>query len=135
MEQKPVVAEGYVPKPEGKKNKILFVCKNNQYESHALEQFFRANWPEDEYRSAGVEQYMTKLKNKRFISDEDLDWADLIVFSMPADYAKAEEIFGQEKLLNKDSCVIGTNCGVYDRGERGKAYLLRVKEMLTRFGY
>lgn len=61
--------------------KILFICTSNRDRSPSLEKYFRAVYPQHKYRSAGINKYFCGEKKTHYLIQEDVDWADLIVFA------------------------------------------------------
>lgn len=59
--------------------KILFVCTSNKDRSPALEKYFRDNHPENEYRSAGINNYFTEQHHTHLLTQEDIVWADMVI--------------------------------------------------------
>lgn len=59
--------------------KILFVCTSNKDRSPALEKYFTDNYPEHEFKSAGVNKYFTGKHGTHYLTVEDILWADLLV--------------------------------------------------------
>jgi predicted protein tyrosine phosphatase len=59
-------------------NKILFVCSANKDRSKTAEDHFAGQFPHLEFMSAGTNQKLCEQYGTNFVSDELLDWADLI---------------------------------------------------------
>lgn len=116
--------------------KILFVCTSNKDRSPALEQFFTQSWGKHEYRSAGVNRYFTSKKQTHYLTQEDLDWADLIVCSEQIHLDVIHRDFQLIKDANKkftqidEYCVV-LNCGDYKQGQVGEDYLLKAENKLV----
>ena len=55
---------------------ILFICTSNKDRSPALEAYFRDNYPQHEFRSAGINKYFCEKKGTHYITMEDLEWVD-----------------------------------------------------------
>lgn len=72
---------------------VLFVCTSNKDRSPALEKHFRAILPKHQYRSAGINKYHTRRKNTRYLENDDVEWADLIVCAEHIHSQKIEERF------------------------------------------
>jgi predicted protein tyrosine phosphatase len=100
---------------------ILFVCTSQKDRSPCLEKHFREKHPQHEYRSAGVNKYHTSRKGTHYLTQEDIEWADLIVYA--EDIHRA--IVGRDFALpdrHEMICAI-LNCGEYERGSVGAEYL------------
>lgn len=61
--------------------KIIFICTSNRDRSPALVNYFKEVYPENEYRSAGINDYFCSKHGTHLVTQEDLDWADLIVYA------------------------------------------------------
>ncbi len=100
---------------------ILFVCTSQKDRSPCLERHFRKKFPLHEYRSAGINKYHTTKKGTHYITQEDIDWADLIVYAEDIHRKVVGENFtlaGKHEMI----CAI-LNCGSYTRGSVGEEYL------------
>lgn len=117
--------------------KILFVCTSNKDRSPALEEYFKATQPENEYRSAGINEYFCKKKGTHLIIEDDLIWADLVIY--------AEDIHKkiiQEKIISPSTSFppstyvhkyLILNCGEYKQGCIGDDYILKAEEKVKTF--
>src|SRR3990167_3615231 len=124
--------------------KVIFICTSNKDRSPALEKYFSAVYPQHEYRSAGINKYFTS--QKYYLKQEDLDWADLVVFAEDMHYLVTMKNFSLSKHI-KFGEKIGKshippmifsytilNCGEYkreissieeSRANEGGLYLVR----------
>lgn len=110
---------------------VLFVCTSNKDRSPALEKFFEENYSMHNYRSAGVNRYHTKKKGTHYLTSQDINWADLIVY--------AEEIHRQIVTSKfKDAglgrvATIALNLGEYTKGDINQDYLYKAYYKLKKF--
>ena len=108
---------------------ILFICTSNKDRSVALEQYFKANYPDNEYRSAGINKYFTSQKGTHYLTNEDIEWANLIIC--------AEDIHKQITIKNfnssKNKPIITLNLGEYKQGQIGEDYLIKAEEKILQF--
>lgn len=128
---------------------ILFVCTSCKDRSPALVQYFSATAPNNYYRCAGVNKYFCTQKGTHYLTEEDVEWADTIVFAEPVH----KEIFNRDFPKYKAICVgdsyrilnklptallycqwIILSCGEYTQGAVGDDYLmkadLKIKELI-----
>lgn len=110
--------------------KILFICTSNQDRSPALEQFFKDNYPQNEYRSAGVNKYFTTKKATHYLTAEDIEWAELIVYAEDIHYRVADRDFKETKVGFKDCITL--NLGEYKQGQIGEDYLLKAEDKIKK---
>lgn len=89
--------------------KCIFICTSNKDLSVALENYFREVYPENEYKSAGINSYFCKLHGTHLITKEDLDWADLVVYAENIHFHYVISKYGS---VSKRQDVI-LNCGEY----------------------
>ncbi len=59
---------------------VLFVCTSNKDRSPALEKYFRDKYPNNEYRSAGINSYFCLTKGTHYLAQADVEWTNFIVF-------------------------------------------------------
>jgi len=102
---------------------VLFICTSNKDRSPALEEFFKHHFPNNSYRSAGVNKYFTAKKGTHYLTIEDIEWANLIVYAEPIHYTIADRDFKATKVGFKDCLTL--NLGEYTQGHVGEDYLLR----------
>lgn len=139
--------------------KILFICTSNTDRSPALEKYFSSVYPQHEYRSAGINKYFCTQKGTHYLTQDDIDWTDLIVFAEHIHLKVTANNYGflghlydeyENSLLisgNKnypDSYIITDtkksltvlNCGNYQKGVLSDDYLtcaeLKLKNILTK---
>lgn len=111
------------------KLKIIFICTSNKDRSVALEKFFREKYPQNEYRSAGINKYFTTVKGTHYLTEEDVAWVDLMVFAETIHHAITHKRFLDMGL--KKSIIL--NCGEYEQGNVGEDYLLKAEEKLKKY--
>lgn len=111
--------------------KILFLCTSNKDRSPALEKYFRATHPENEYKSAGINKYFTSQNKTHLVCEEDIVWADVVV---AAELIHASKIILQfQKLLSeKKYAVIILDLGEFSEDSR-ENYLLAADEKITKY--
>lgn len=100
---------------------ILFVCTSNQDRSPALEKYFRIRLPHNEYRSAGINKYFTEKKGTHYLTEEDIEWADLIVFAEKIHLQIAQQKF---KPFSPNQAFLILELGDYTKGNINNAYLI-----------
>ena len=104
---------------------ICYICSSNKDRSPALERYFKEVYPLHSYRSAGVNKYFTTKNNTTYLSQEALDWADLIVFAEPIHHQVASKNF---ELGDKQYIVL--SCGEFAQGCLNDDYLTKAEEIL-----
>lgn len=109
--------------------RILFVCTSNKDRSPALESFFKENHPEHLYRSAGVNKYFTDKKQTHYITQEDIDWSELIVFAEMIHCTVTQNNF---KLDVSKKHLITLGYGEYKQGCVGEDYLLKAENYIIK---
>ena len=114
-----------------KKLKVLFICTSNQDRSVSLENYFRDNYPQHDYRSAGVNKYFTSKKGTHYLTAEDIEWAELIVYAEEIHYVVANRDFTATGVWLKDS--LNLNLGEYKQGQIGEDYLLKAESKLKNY--
>lgn len=105
--------------------RILIICTSNRDRSPALEQYFRANYPQHEYRSAGVNKYFCEKHGTHYLTQEDIDWSDMIVFA-----ENIHKVLTINKHIIPHLNWISLNLGNYQQGCIGEDYLLKAEEKL-----
>lgn len=108
--------------------KILFICTSNSDRSIALAEYFSVNYPNHEYRSAGINKYFTGKKGTHYLTQEDIEWADLVVF---AEQIHSFITFNKFTVLHKDRTTL--SLGEYKQGNIAEDYLTRAEEHLKRY--
>jgi predicted protein tyrosine phosphatase len=108
--------------------KVLFICTSNKDRSPALERYFRENYPQHEYRSAGVNRYFCWKRGTHYLTVEDIGWADLFVFAEDCHHKVAVRDFWEEALAGKYIEIL--SLGEYSEGCLGEDYLVRAEELL-----
>lgn len=122
-------------------SKIIFICTSNKDRSVSLEKYFRAVYPQHEYRSAGINKYFCTTKGTHYLSQEDLDWADWVVFAEDIhfdvtvrNFSLSKHRFIGEKIGKSHPPIISNytilNCGEYKQGCVGDDYILKAEEKL-----
>jgi len=110
---------------------ILFICTSNKDRSPALVDYFKDNYPEHSYRSAGVNKYFTAKKGTHYLTCEDIKWADLIVYAEDIHYIVADRDFYDSQAEVKDNITLGL--GEYKQGQIGEDYLLKADLKLREY--
>lgn len=101
--------------------KIIFICTSNADRSVALERYFREKYPQHEYRSAGINEYHTTKKGTHLVNQDDVDWADLIVYAEDVHRDKISKWVS----VPADRNFIVLNSGKYEKGNVSAEYLLK----------
>jgi predicted protein tyrosine phosphatase len=132
---------------EVKSKNILFICTSNKDRSPALQQYFEHIAPIHNYKSAGINKYFTSQKGTHLIDENDIHWADVLVFAedvhlkvvserFKASYNNDKIIFDvkyQDKnipQIGKSCKYIVLNCGDYTQGAIGEDYLTKAEIVL-----
>lgn len=112
--------------------RMLIVCTSNKDRSPALEKYLKEAYPNNEYRSAGINKYFCESKGTHYITQEDIDWCDLIVYAEDVHKEVIEMKFPSVKLeaMNKLKQSIILNCGEYTQGCIGEDWLTKAEEKL-----
>lgn len=110
---------------------ILFVCTSNKDRSPALEQYFKEKYPNNEYKSAGVNRYFTSKKETHYLTIEDIAWAELIVFAEDIHHTIVHRDFKESRIGWR--CSITLNLGEYKQGQIEKSYLLSAENKLRNY--
>jgi predicted protein tyrosine phosphatase len=122
--------------------KILFVCTSGKDRSPALAEYFSATYPQHEYRSAGVNKYFTTKKGTHYLTIEDIEWANFIVYAEDihakitnAKYLSTSYVFNgcidykiSNSVVRKHYIIL--NLGEYTQGQIGEDYLLKAEEII-----
>lgn len=108
--------------------RILFICTSNKDRSPALEEYFKIVYPENKYRSAGVNKYFTTKKGTHYLTAEDIEWAELIVYAEDIHYALMSRDFPNVEIGNRERIVL--RLGEYKQGQVGEDYLLKAEIIL-----
>ena len=132
-------------------NRTLFVCTSNFDRSPALEKYFSDNYPQHEFRSAGINKYFCGHKGTHLIDMDDLRWANIIVWCEDIHFRIVSERFDlwRENTGNNRGTLFYTdhdsrfykdekyyfqevtlNLGTYEQGCIGEDYLTRAEEKL-----
>lgn len=128
---------------------VLMVCTSNKDRSPALENYFKETHPNYEYRSAGINKYFCEKKGTHLINEDDIIWADLLVFAEDVHlkvvcerykahtpipngsrHDRGSISFDDEK-VKKDLKFIVLNCGDYKQGCIGEDYLTKAEMALS----
>lgn len=110
---------------------ILFLCTSNKDRSPVLEQYFCANYPKHSYRSAGINKYFCEKKKTHYLTDEDIQWADLIVYAENIHLEVIQKKFSVPTKHLVNGVIL--NCGEYSQGCIGEDYLTKAEEKLKPF--
>jgi predicted protein tyrosine phosphatase len=108
--------------------KVLFICTSNKDRSPALERYFRENYPQHEYRSAGVNRYFCKKHGTHYLTQEDWEWSELRVFAEKHHIDIAMRDFWEKAMAGKYIKIL--SLGEYKEGCIGEDYLVRAEELL-----
>jgi predicted protein tyrosine phosphatase len=120
--------------------KIIFVCTSNESRSIALEKYFGEVYPNNEYRSAGINKFYCEKKGTRLITDDDIEWCDILVFAEDVHLKVVKERFNA-RTTNIGSIIFSEkhskeytvlNCGDYQQGCIGEDYLTKAEEKIKR---
>ncbi len=103
--------------------KILFVCAANRDRSPALEKHFKEYLPQHEYKSAGVSQWRTSKFRTHYLTSEDINWSDLIVYAENVHIDIAIKKFGISIISSRLN--IPLNLGEYRKDELNSDYILK----------
>lgn len=107
---------------------ILFICTSNKDRSPALEKYYRDKYPENSYRSAGINKYFTSKKQTHYLTQDDVDWSDVIVFAEYIHYNVTNEKFD---ICDKQHIIL--NLGKYSRGLENCDYLKNSEKILENY--
>lgn len=98
---------------------ILFVCTSNKDRSPALHKYFLMNYPAHTYKSAGVNRYFTGKHKTTYLTQETVNWADLIVLAEDIHYAIVKRDFTpvtqQQEAFWKGKKIIVLNLGDFKK--------------------
>lgn len=75
---------------------LLFICSSNKDRSRTAEDVFRAEHPEHEYKSAGINRYRTTKYGTKMVDVELCKWADRIICMEDIHKIKVIEYCGAE---------------------------------------
>lgn len=106
---------------------ILFICTTAKDRSPALVKYFSANYPQHEYKCAGINNYLCKEHCTHLLTQEDVDWAHLIVCAEKIHYDKALNYMFRS---DNEQQIVLLACGEYKAGEINEGYLQRAEEKL-----
>jgi predicted protein tyrosine phosphatase len=104
--------------------KILFICTSNKDRSPALQRYFAEHYPDNYYRSAGINQFNCKLNKTHYILPQDIFWADVIVYAEDVHKRIMDLLYGDDT----PSFVI-LNAGEFDKN-KPLNYLIKAEEIL-----
>lgn len=115
--------------------RILLICTSNKDRSPALEKYLRSTYPLNEYRSGGINKYFCESKGTHYVTEEDIDWCDLIVYAEDIHKDVIYMKFDKTKLeaMEKRKKSIVLNCGEYTQGCIGEDWLTRAEEKLKSY--
>ena len=106
--------------------KIIFICTSNKDRSVALVEYFSERFPSHEYRSAGINKYFTTKKGTHYLTEDDIKWADKIIFAEQIHYDVFIRNFGWvSEGLGSRSFIL--NAGEYKQGCVGEDYLTKAE--------
>lgn len=109
--------------------KFIFICTSNADRSPSMEKYFRENYPQHEYRSAGINQYHTSKKGTHYITQEDINWADFVVYAEDIHHTKVLE----RMIIPPAQAFIILNCGEYEKGSVNEDYIKRAESKLKSY--
>lgn len=125
------------------------VCTSNKDRSPTLENYFKETHPNYEYRSAGINKYFCEKKRTHLITEEDIIWADLLVFAedvhlkvvcerykahtpIPNGYPhNSGSVIFDFLPTEKHAKFIVLSCGDYQQGCVGEDYLTKAEVVLS----
>lgn len=112
--------------------RTLIVCTSAKDRSPALVKYLSESYPRNEYRCAGINKYFCENKGTHYITQEDIDWCDLIVYAEDIHREVIHMKFDTTKLLamEKMKKSIILNCGEYTQGCMGEDWLTKADEKL-----
>lgn len=111
--------------------RVLFICTSNKDRSPALEKYFKDVYSHNEYRSAGVNKYFTTKKGTHYLTNEDIDWAELIIYAEDIHYDVACKNFKEETNICLKDCIT-LNLGEYKQGQIGEDYLMKAEKKIEK---
>lgn len=89
---------------------IIFICTSGKDRSPALVSYFREVYPENLYKSAGINEYFCKKHGTNLLTQADIELADLLVYAEDIHYSVATSKF---QTGNKEYVIL--NCGEYKK--------------------
>lgn len=110
---------------------VLFICTSNQDRSPALEKYFSEKYPDNLFKSAGVNKYFCTKKGTTYLTDELLSEAKLLVCAETVHLEIIERDFSNELLHN--TMILRLNLGEYDKGNINQDYLTRADALVRKF--
>lgn len=112
--------------------RVVLICTSNHDRSPALEKYLMATHPGNEYRSAGINKFFCESKGTHYITKEDIDWCDLIVYAEDVHREVIRIKFDTTKLdaMEKMKRSVILNCGEYTQGCIGEDWLTKAEEKL-----
>lgn len=109
---------------------ILFVCTSGKDRSPALVKYCSSVFPRHSYRCAGINRYFCTKNNTHYLTDEDIQWANIIFFVEQIHYTCAWRDFPLIQSFNK-ALMKTLDCGEYRDGTIGEDYLLKAHLFLS----
>lgn len=111
--------------------KTLFICTSNKDRSPALEAYFTERHPHHEFRSAGINKYFCEKKQTHYLTTQDLEWADILVFAegIHLTIAMIKSEF-KKLILPKETIVL--NLGEYTKGNIENSYLVNAEKFINK---
>ena len=123
---------------------ILFICTSNKDRSPALQEYFSFVHNQHQYKSAGINKYFCEKNNTHYLTQEDIDWADVLVFAEDIHYTIFVRDFAKDKISLPEGrylCRIDgkhfdiLRCGEYEEGAVNEDYLTKseivIKEIIS----
>lgn len=110
---------------------ILFICTSNKDRSPALQNYFKEVYPQHEYRSAGVNRYFTSKKGTHYLTQEDIDWANIIVYAEKVHWQVTHKLFPENVIKYKGELVL--ELGNYQQGCINDDYLMNAEIKLEKY--
>lgn len=98
--------------------RVLAICTSSKDRSPALVKYLTVNYPQHEYRHAGINKYFCSLHETHYITLDDLKWADLIIYAERVHLDRTTNLF-MEEFTRRSITVLETNnflvlnCGEY----------------------
>lgn len=112
--------------------RVLIICINNKDRSPALEKYLSQTHPKNEYRSAGINKYFCESKGTHYLTREDIDWSDLIVYAEDIHRDVVHVKFDSAKLMAMErfNRTVVLNCGGYAQECVGEDWLTMAEKKL-----
>lgn len=109
---------------------ILFVCSANKDRSRTAEDYFRGQYPEINFDSAGTNKKICDQIGTNYINKEQLDFADKIFVMEQKHFVAIKNIFGNA--YNGKVTVLNVK-DIYEYGSKDLFMVLKNKIKLESF--